>query len=131
MDGNKVIFIIGLPGSGKTHLANELKEKYGKALILDDPTKEQIDNLFNIEIVDTNIIITDCKLCDEELLIKAIRMFLINGYNKFEFFFFKNEPEKCRMNDIRRGREKLSTKLIYELSNCYFPPLNAIDVYLK
>lgn len=87
---NKAILIVGLPGSGKTHLAKAKYVSDGYILIDDPnvlPTKDGI--LFK------NVVVADPHLCREDVRNNCIRFFEDVGYT-VECIFFENSPEKCR-----------------------------------
>lgn len=62
-DSNTIILIVGLPGSGKSHLANRINDdNNGKFTIIDDPKDfKEIEDIIN-----TDLIITDPQLCFEK-----------------------------------------------------------------
>jgi len=87
---NKAILIIGLPGSGKTHLA---KTKYvpDGYVLLDDPSVLPVMD----KILFKNIVVTDPHLCKENIRKNCIQFFEDVGYT-VECIFFENNPTKCR-----------------------------------
>jgi hypothetical protein len=96
----KAILIIGLPGSGKTHLA---KTKYVPEgyLLIDDPKNK--DTIIGPS---DKIVICDPFLCIERNRVSCIQ-FLENAGYKIETIYFENNPEKCQNNITHRddGRE--------------------------
>lgn len=104
MKSLNIIFIVGLPCSGKTFLSKKLLEKYDKSLYIDDPidfsqVKEHLNN------DDINyIIISDVNLCRKDVREKAIS--LIRSHSDraiyFEWIYFENTPDKCFVNYVFR-----------------------------
>ena len=84
---NKALLIIGLPGSGKTHLAKTKYVPLGYVLI-DDPKEKP-----NAEGKD--IVITDPHLCDENIRKSCISFLEKMGY-AVECIYFENDEEKCK-----------------------------------
>jgi len=90
----KCIFIIDLPGSGKSFKANQLQKELGEEWkILDDPTLES-PILF-----EENVIICDPHLCNSRTRDGAISIMIKLGY-EVKCMFFENDKEKC-LNNIR------------------------------
>ena len=85
---NKAVLIIGLPGSGKTHLA---KTKYVDYTLLDDPNV--LPTMSGI--LFKNIVVADPHLCKESVRNSCIRFFEDVGYI-VECIYFENNPDKCR-----------------------------------
>lgn len=95
------IMIVGLPGSGKTTLANSMAGEYHNCLILDDLSLDFIGGTkkFNDGNFDT-VIITDPLMCGiNESTIKGTIMknFKCDEYI-FDFHYFENDPEACTIN---------------------------------
>ena len=97
----RVIFIIGLPGSGKTTKVFDLisSGKINKKtwFFVDDP--QCISEFDPFVEMNTNIIVTDPHLCDQKHREQAICFFRDRNY-EVETIYFENAPEKC-MNNIR------------------------------
>lgn len=96
MKVNKIIAIIGLPGSGKTHLAKEMQKHLPSFEIIDDPS-ELFD--FRTQLTNGNFIICDphlCKQTSREILVKWCNLKGI----ELECIFFENDKDKC-INNLR------------------------------
>lgn len=124
----EIILIVGLPGSGKSHYIKGLTEQdnfsvfddfYSKAEESKIESSVYYDDL--IEILDKGgkCIISDIVFCQKNRL-DEIKKF-INENCKVEFdlkiHFFKNDPENCRKNIIKRGVEKINGEISFIESN--------------
>lgn len=87
----RIILIIGLPGSGKTYLANKLQS--GGTVIDDITDQNQLPERCE------RLIITDVNFCDEKLLKKAC-VILQSKYPGavIDRMYFENDAKKCRRN---------------------------------
>jgi hypothetical protein len=94
-----VILIIGLSGSGKTHLAKELEaSSIDPIMLIDDPTMLDLTKLDNT----IDVIVTDPHLCNPRIRQNAINIFSKRGYI-IDFIFFENDVEKCIKNVAYRA----------------------------
>lgn len=91
---NKVVLIIGLPGSGKTYLAKTKYVPMGYVLI-DDPKETP-------KTQGEDIVLTDPHLCNENIREQCINFFEKIGY-EVECIFFENNEEKCKKLIERRN----------------------------
>jgi KaiC/GvpD/RAD55 family RecA-like ATPase len=89
----KITLIVGLPGSGKTHLALQMKGEDEGVVIVDDISSvSQLPEEFN------HLIITDVNFIFENTREKAAA-YLTERYSlPIEWIFFENNPEKCVAN---------------------------------
>lgn len=123
---SKVTFIVGLPGSGKSHLVSEMV-KVENAVVFDDKYKP-IDCLTAIS-QGVNVIVADPLLCpakDQQSVAKSLR----NLYENLNvhWIYFENDPEACLANVERRaakGDLREVRTAIRLLSKHYFIPQGA------
>ena len=117
----KVTIIIGLPGSGKTHLAREM---YPDAYIIDDPISVK-----DLLVGKPHIVVTHPDFCSPNRL-KSFKLFINHHYDDVEFeeIYFENDPDQCRINALGRGNKKVGG-LISLLTKEYKPPIIAIPVW--
>ena len=141
----KLIFITGLPGSGKTTYLENHKPEFGDALICDDyyksapgRTVEFKGSVYYKDLKEAlqegrNVVIADIVFCEEplrkeaqdriEALIKELGLEV-----ELDYRFFANDPESCRANILNRNRsERVATELkfIEEHTNNYHIPTGA------
>ena len=101
---NNILFIVGLPGRGKTTLANMInKDNDNKYRIIDDP--KNLDQV--LPYVNEDLIIVDPALCFQQNREDAIKKISdVNPNAKFDWIYFENDPESCLKNVDRRNREE-------------------------
>lgn len=135
---SNILFIVGLPGSGKTRLARKInRDSNGKYVIINDPKdfSKDVEPFLN-----DDIIITDPNLCFEKNRINAIKKIKsLNSEAKIDWIFFENDPTNCLINsDIRNRVNSISLKpirkvesFIKNLSKYYTIPENSniVSVY--
>ncbi|AEQ60465.1 hypothetical protein [Acanthamoeba polyphaga mimivirus] len=106
----QLIIVIGLPGSGKTHLCREISSLDSSRQIVDD----FIGSFYNGNI--TRLLSSECKLCinDPRLCLKNVFKRFIKifeqhiGQDNIYLILFENNPEQCKFNvqnrnDNRKG----------------------------
>ena len=135
-----ILFIVGLPGSGKSVLAKKINnDNGGKYHIIDDPKK------FDIDIqpyLDRDLIITDPSLCFPQNRESAIKYFKDKVPDaKIDWIFFENDPDACLLNARIRNRALITclkpTKdvesFIKNLNSFYTIPegSNVVSVYRR
>lgn len=131
MSVKRIILLVGLPGSGKTTLGNQLVKKFpNTTLFIDDIgqlTKDPITYLQEIkekQIYDT-IIISDVYFCRKAVLEMAIRKIkAIFKDANIETIFFENNIEKCKKNIKQRmlqGDDRKVNNLLNILHKDYVP----------
>jgi len=119
----KVICIVGLPGAGKSHLAQELR-KNNNAVIFDDISDLELLEKF-VKYTDKDIIITDPHFCFE-FARKAAEEKIKNwsqGFVELEWIYFENDPFSCWENVLqRKDNRKLSWMSVKIFSRFYKVP---------
>jgi hypothetical protein len=100
---NNILFIVGLPGSGKTTLAKQINKDNGdKYRIIDDP--KDLDKQV-LPYINEDLIICDPALCfpqNREMATKYIEKH--NPDAKIDWIYFENDPETCLVNSEVRNR---------------------------
>lgn len=119
--------IIGLPGSGKSYFLNEfLDDSWTK---IDDP-KTTDDPLKDFPLNIDKLAVVDPWFCNKTVLKSAIETLLIRYPNaEFDYVYFKNEPEQCKINVSIRNDGRKVNGFIDMFSKLYEPPDTAIGVY--
>lgn len=125
----KIIFIVGLPCSGKTYLGKDLIKNGGR--FIDDLSKQGLPTLDNVS--ENILVISDPYLCrqkDRNLAQQYVKKKFPNC--TIEWIFFENAPTKCLNNMQRRmseGDNRLVRGLIVSLSKEYVPQGNILLVW--
>jgi hypothetical protein len=105
----KIIAVIGLPGSGKSHYLDKFKNN-PDYLIIDDPK-----NISEIPLdISKNILIADCHLCRTTVRdsFKNIITKLLPNHS-IEIVFFENNPTQCLKNvEYRNDGRKVEATII-------------------
>jgi hypothetical protein len=92
--------VVGLPGSGKTYLANKLKKTFG-GIVLDDvlmwkQLEEQIDKYDNVWLTNPDFC---CSGAREKLRILIKLLNILNDTSYYlKYTYFENAPEKAIKN---------------------------------
>ncbi len=148
-----VIFIVGLPGSGKTRLL-EAQYNNDEYVRFDDFQANAVCNagLFTFSqrypsLIremgkgERNIVISDIRYCnydDYAEAVKVVRWWIENKGCSYDIVtrVFKNDPEKCRSNvrrdPTRNGQPRL--RAIDEYTTLFHPPRyksEILDVYFE
>ena len=116
---NKIIVIVGLPGSGKTFLGNQLSDNDN--ILLDDFEYSK-EYFFDIS---KNYILTNpyfCTTSKENIISKLPTVFEIS------FIFFENNLENCWYNvQNRQEYKKICYSFMKHLSDNYLKNYNLDD----
>lgn len=120
----KVVLVVGLPGSGKTHLAIEIAAQRG-CMLFDDISAEEGDGdlpaLYKALAEGKDCVLTDPFLCIPDHRTKCQMML---SQHELEWIFFENDKEQCIVNaEARRkvdGRYVLGS--IHRFSSLYKIP---------
>jgi hypothetical protein len=134
----KITMIVGLPGSGKSHLGRRMVEGDADATFLDDLSViggiDALRRAISVPGIE-NIVIADAFLCRRHDRARAREWLRDNasGY-EVEWVYFENDPGKCRANVLRRdagGDARRVDELIGELSRFYAIPddIEAISIH--
>ncbi|MDB5260482.1 MAG: hypothetical protein JWN37_713 [Candidatus Nomurabacteria bacterium] len=141
----KIIIIVGMPGSGKTTYLETHKEEFGNALICDDyyrsaTSRPRIslscegsayyEDIKEALLVGKSIVIADILFCKDEYrneIEQGIKKLIseLNIEVSIEYRFFENNPAACIANIMRRNRpERVEKELefIEEVRNEYKIP---------
>lgn len=110
----KITLIVGLPGSGKTHLALQMKGEDEGVVIVDDITSlSQLPDEFQ------HLIITDVNFIFEDTREKAAAYLTTRYQLPIEWIFFENDPEKCISNVRYRNDGRQVEAFIRRFSPLY------------
>lgn len=136
----KLIIVIGLPASGKTHLLRCWKTKNIVGWTCEDfhanarnNSTEVVDSIFLEPLIKqlnqgVSCAVADIAFCDLTRL-QFFKDYIISRVPNvnIEHYYFENNKQACIENAERRGRANLEgeIKKIRELSVIYIPPLNA------
>jgi len=122
-----IICIVGLPGSGKTFLAQQKCLETG-GIVLDDITSFK-DVASAIRDYDF-IYITDPHFCIPEIKNSAERKLssLADNIN-LEWIYFENDVEKCLSNIKFRNDKRNVRPTIDIYSKIYVPPEEALSIW--
>ncbi len=123
-----ITFVVGLPCSGKSHLAKKLFAEQDswqhKCLVMDDFIQpEELE--FSLQL-DQHLILSDPFFCDAKIRCKAID--ICNNYSEyvnFHFYFFENSLQKA-MNNMnhrkKQGDDRKVEQFIKDLHKIYDVP---------
>ncbi len=104
-----VVFIVGLPGSGKTYLASAMC--LDSRVLIDDPKRAP-----KLE-PGVKYAITDPHLCNPETFLQVSRL-----YPSAFYYLFENDIEQCWSNIQKRGGGRnITYEYLLQLSSRYNP----------
>lgn len=123
-----VNLIIGLPGSGKTWLAN----KIGGYIVDDITSVDQLPLKTDKDWVITDVnFCSSCTLAGASELIRSYAQMRSPSGTEIEIVkhYFKNEPKACYANVILRSDGRNVGPTIERFTKLYNPPEDAMPVY--
>ena len=126
----KLIFIVGLPASGKTTFSNKLKSEQSDLIIYDDYLSNSsyiMENVFKELSNDGSICLIDPRLTDNNIYLRHVNRFLsIIDKKNITTYVFSNNEEQCiknlleRSNNIKSIVEKFKINIV-SYSKIYDP----------
>lgn len=124
--------IVGLPGSGKTHLLEQLALQLTNALILDDPRTPAELEIFIAKVQaesPTHIVIADPCLCEARNRKAALDKLVARlGVTAVNWIFFENNPNQCMKNVHHRNDGRAVYGYIRQLTKVYVIPEGVIPL---
>ena len=123
----KYIFVVGLPGSGKT------EEFKNKETVLDDEENSYCALVSLMKENKEEIYLLSAEFCNKHILdsvVKFIEEFDSNS-PKFEYIYYENNPTQCIKNVINRNDGRNVMTDISILTKLYNPPENRYESMAK
>ena len=120
---SRITLIVGLPGSGKTFLAN-LLSTFSTVVVDDITSTDQLPDTCD------DLIITDVNFCDGNILNKALAIFA-EKYDAvpINIIYFECNAEAARRNVEYRNDGRNVEGTIRRFENIYDPPDNARKIW--
>ena len=128
---NKMLYIIiGLPGSGKTHLLHSFGDHSKNHINIFD---DCLSNIWNGKLFDAikrnDVVVADPRFCDINIytrFVNDISSFV--DQSNIQIILFENNPKQCKMNisNPKRHIDIDNYSKIYDLNN-YSRILNKIE----
>jgi predicted kinase len=130
----RIVLVVGLPGSGKSVFARQLAQAQGY-IWLDDPSvglshEQLVQRLRALNASASGLAISDPLLCyahNREAAIEVLRACCPQA--QLEWVYFENDPEQCLANALARNASQEVRGFIAEASKVYAPPPSALPVY--
>jgi predicted kinase len=130
----RIILVVGLPGSGKSVFAKELALGLGYVWI-DDPSvsfshEQLVGRLAALNDRAKGLSISDPLLCyphNRQAAAELLQQCCPQA--TLEWVYFENDPERCLANSKARSGPKTVDQFIKEASKVYRPPQLAVPVY--
>lgn len=126
----QIDFIIGLPGSGKTHLLDKYDDTW---LIVDDASMNFLDMTKALLSDSKKIVLVDPKVCSNSSFDIRKELSKYCRSYKLNIICFENNLDQCLINSINRKDKTVSIEWIKWLSSKYdldkFNPSEILKVY--
>lgn len=137
----EIILVVGLPGSGKSHLIEQRYLDDAKYARFDDFKANAVLNcssfcfsrnypevIREIKLGEKHVVIADVDFCANESYLEAERVLewwlkdLGSDY-KIKSIFFRNEPGKCKRNLTKDNNPDIDSRIskVEEYTQQYFP----------
>lgn len=125
----EIIFLVGLPGSGKSTLGQKLKNEKEFEFLDDLSVLTENAEIYLSQYLTKKVkglIIADCPFCEEETL-KAAENLVRRLFPKatLNIIYFENNVEKCFKNiesRAKKGDTRRVSGYVVQLSKVYSPP---------
>lgn len=121
----KAIIIVGLPGSGKTHLAQQKLAENPSFKLFDDLDQSRFGELLDAMDWHKDVIITGPHLIKADAQKVCQELMSGSGY-EMEWIFFENDPGQCLINIMRRDDGRKVEGTIQHFSGIYTYPEGAV-----
>jgi uridine kinase len=129
----KIIVIIGLAASGKSHYAKELNKSFCGVIVDDNLIDNNKDIIINLIEDGRDFIYTDAMLCNPTVF-NLFKTFIDSvkdeqGIEEIEYIYFENDPEQCLINAASPTRQyKKVENFIRQISKEYIIPEGVIPL---
>lgn len=116
---------VGLPGSGKTFLAQKHQKELGGIVLDDTFTLTQLNDALKNH---KNIFVCDPMFCNKYTRMRFDK--IVDGRDKIEWLFFENDPDKAYKNIEYRNDNRLITYISvkYYWSKTYDIPNDVVPI---